>query len=111
MKKIISIALLLAMLLTLCACSSEPDPNEGMYTASTYEYAGFKLNAEGEWLELKSGGKLTIFLLGEEYSGRWTRDGENLTIKQGGYEYSGTVKDGVIVLDLDGLIYTYIKEA
>ena len=111
MKKIISIALLLVMLFTLCACSSEPDPNEGMYNASTCDYAGFTLSAEGEWLELKSGGKLAIFLMGEEYSGRWSRDGENLTIKQGGYEYSGTVKDGTIVLDLDGVIYTYIKEA
>ena len=68
------------------------------------------MSADGEWLELKAGGKLKMMLLGDEYSGKWELDGTNLTITQAGDTYYGTLKDGVIVMDLAGLTYTYEKE-
>ena len=78
MKKIIALLLALAMLLSLAACggSAEEDPNAGKYIGISAAVGGFSLPMtdvyEGEtWLELKSGGKMTMMLMGDEYSGKW----------------------------------------
>lgn len=108
------IVLVIALAVGLFSCigggGDSDDPNLGMYNAVSCSYGGFEMSAEGEWLELKSGGKLKMNLMGEEYSGKWELDGENLTVTQAGDTYYGTLEDGVIVLDLAGLTYTYEKE-
>ena len=86
------------------------DPNLGLYNAVSCSYGGFEMSADGEWIELKAKGKLKMNLMGETYSGKWELDEEDLTITQAGDTYYGTLKNGVIVLDLEGLIYTYEKE-
>ena len=86
------------------------DPNLGRYNAVSCVYSGVELGAEGEWIELNSGGKFTMKLMGDEYSGKWELDGEDLTVKQAGDTYYGTLKDGTIVLDLGGMVYTYVNE-
>ena len=40
------------------------DPNLGRYNAVSCTYSGIELGTDGEWLELRSGGKLTIKLMG-----------------------------------------------
>ncbi len=87
------------------------DSNLGVYNAVSCTYGGFELSAEGEWIELKSGGKLKMNLMGDEYSGKWELDGEDLTMTQAGDTFYGTLRDGTLVLDLSGMIYTYEKEA
>ena len=86
------------------------DPNLGRYNGISCTYAGMELGAEGEWIELKSGGKLTMMLMGEEYSGKWKLDGENLTVTQAGDTYYGTLSENVLTLDLSEVIYVYLKD-
>ena len=109
------IVLVIALAVGLFSCigggGDSDDPNLGIYNAVSCSYGGFEMSAEGEWLELKSGGKLKMNLMGEEYSGKWELDGESLTVTQAGDTYYGTLEDGVIELDLAGLTYIYEKEA
>ena len=109
------IVLVIALAVGLFSCigggGDSDDPNLGVYNAVSCSYGGFEMSAEGEWLELKSGGKLKMNLMGEEYSGKWELDGESLTVTQAGDTYYGTLEDGVIELDLAGLAYIYEKEA
>ena len=108
------VVLVIALAVGLFSCigggGDSDDPNLGVYNAVSCSYGGFEMSAEGEWIELKSGGKLKMNLMGEEYSGKWELDGESLTVTQAGDTYYGTLEDGVIVLDLAGLTYTYEKE-
>jgi len=108
------VVLVIALAVGLFSCigggGDSDDPNLGVYNAVSCSYGGFEMSAEGEWLELQSGGKLKMNLMGEEYSGKWELDGESLTVTQAGDTYYGTLEDGVIVLDLAGLTYTYEKE-
>lgn len=109
---IIGIVVAVALLLTMFGGGGDSDdPNLGMYNAVSCSYGGFEMSAEGEWLELKSGGKLKMNLMGEEYTGKWELDGENLTVTQAGDTYYGTLSNSTVVLDLSGVIYTYEKEA
>ena len=109
------IVLVLALAVGLFSCigggGDSDDPNLGVYNGVSCSYGGFEMSAEGEWIELKSGGKLKMNLMGEEYSGKWELDGENLTVTQAGDTYYGTLSNGTVVLDLSGMIYTYEKEA
>ena len=88
----------------------EDDPNLGKYIAVSCVAEGYDLPCEDEWIELKAGGRGTIMIEGEEYSCKWELDGKDLIITQAGDEFEGTLKKGVIVLDIDGVVYTYEKE-
>lgn len=107
MKKIIALLLALAMLLSLAACggSAEEDPNAGKYIGISAAVGGFSLPMSdiypGEtWIELKSGGKGDIMLDGDSYGLKWTLEGEAITITLEGVDSIGTLKDGVITVDL-----------
>ena len=105
--------LVIVIIVGLFSCvggGDDKDPNLGLYNAVSSTYGGFEMNAEGEWIELKSGGKMTMLLMGDEYSGRWELEENKLTVTQAGDTYYGTLEDGVIVLDLADLTYTYEKE-
>lgn len=71
---------------------------------------GIDIGAEDEWVELKSGGKARLHLLEDTYNGKWTLDGEDLTITESGDEYYGTLRDGVMTVDFYGMSYTFAKE-
>ena len=65
---------------------------------------------KGEWLELKEKAKGELRLDGEKYNFKWELDGEDLTIIQAKDEYTGTLIDGEIILDINGDIFTYRHE-
>ena len=105
--------LVIVIIVGLFSCvggGGDKDPNLGLYNAVSSVYGSFEMSAEGEWIELKSGGKMTMLLMGDEYSGEWELEENKLTVTQAGDTYYGTLEDGVIVLDLAGLTYTYEKE-
>lgn len=119
MKKIIALLLALAMLLSLAACggSTEEDPNAGKYLGTTAKALGMTMEMSevypGEtWLELKSGGKGTIMLDGDDFSMKWTLEGEAITITIDGVDSIGTLADGVITVDLMnmGVEMSFLKE-
>ena len=109
MKKLISILLVLAMMLSLAACgSSEPDPNAGIYYGTYGTYAGFSLPAEnlfegGCSLELKTGGRGTIMLGEDPYKVKWNLEGEAITISLQGQDSVGTLRDGIIEIEFLGM--------
>ena len=90
MKKIIALLLALAMVLSLAACGggAEEDPNAGMYHGVSATVMGFTMPMsevyENEtWVELKSGGKGTMMLDGDDFSMKWTLEGETFTAAGG----------------------------
>ena len=119
MKRLFAILLALAMLLSLAACggSAEEDPNAGKYMGTTAKALGMTMEMSevypGEtWLELKSGGKGTIMLDGDDFSVKWTLEGEAITITIDGVDSIGTLADGVITVDLMnmGVEMSFLKE-
>ena len=119
MKKLLAILLTMAMLLSLAACggSAEEDPNAGKYLGTTAKALGMTMPMsdiyEGEtWVELKSGGKGTIMLDGDDFPVKWALEGEAITITIDGVDSVGTLADGVITVDLMnmGVEMTFLKE-
>ena len=118
MKKIIAILLAVVMLLSLAACGGgEPDPNAGKYQGISAKALGMTMDMSevypGEtWVELKSGGKGTVMLDGDDFPMKWTLDGEAITITIEDVDSVGTLADGVITVDLMdmGVEMTFLKE-
>ena len=118
MKKIVAILLTIAMLLSLSACGGgEPDPNAGKYQGISAKALGMTMAMSevypGEtWVELKSGGKGTVMLDGDDFPMKWTLDGEAITITIDGADSVGRLADGVITVDLMdmGVEMTFLKE-
>ena len=118
MKKILSFALAALLLLSLAACSSgddENDPNLGVYTAKTAEYRGFTVDVDqffeqGFSIELKSGGKCKLTADGETANGKWTLEGTKFHVNGGGIDCDGTLENGVIRLDYDGVVFNMVNE-
>ncbi|MBE6991334.1 MAG: DUF5067 domain-containing protein [Ruminococcaceae bacterium] len=82
----------------------------GVYEGVSCVEGGNDLGADGEWIELKAKGKAEMVILGKEFSAKWTLDGENFVLSQGGDDYKGTLKDGVMVVDILDMKYTFVKE-
>ena len=125
MKKILSLALALMMLLALGACGGKgggtsDDPNLGKYIGAEFSGDGsqwFLLDEiydEGEsYIELKSGGKGVFCLGGDATDIKWELKSDgSLKLTRDSLESSGTLQDGVITLtDLWGsaVTVTFIK--
>ena len=107
MKRLACLILALAMILALAACGGEPDPNAGVYKATTAEMSGISLDVNtvyegGLSFELKDGGKAVMTMDGKDYNLRWKLDGEDLTIIASDTELTGTLAEGTMVLDMGG---------
>ena len=103
-------AIIIGLILVLNGLKGKGDPNLGMYEAVSCDAYGMELGVDDEWIELKSGGKAVLKLMGEEYNCKWSLDGEDLTIKQAGDEYDGTLADGMLTIDFGSMTYTYVME-
>ena len=116
MKKILS-CLLVALLLMLavgCGGDKSDDPNLGVYTAETAEYSGMTVSVgqffeKGFSIELKSGGKCKLTADDATASGKWTLDGAKFHVEGGGIDCSGTLENGVMSIDYDGVVFNLIK--
>ena len=117
MKKFLSFLLVVLILMLAVGCSSgdkADDPNLGLYTAKTAEYSGFTVSVDqffekGFTIELKSGGKCKLSADGETASGKWTLDGTKFHVAGGGIECDGTLENGVMSIDYDGVTFNLIK--
>ena len=118
MKKILSLMLAALLLLSFAGCSSgddENDPNLGVYTAKTAEYGGFTVDVnqffeKGFTIELKSGGKCKLTADGKSANGKWTLEGTKFHVNGGGIDCDGTLENGVIRLDYDGVVFNMVNE-
>ncbi|MBQ9269617.1 MAG: hypothetical protein IJ206_08895 [Oscillospiraceae bacterium] len=121
MKRTLSILLAVIMLLSLLtACGGKADPNIGVYKLSgamgysLEEFAGMMGITEEEaadmiQMELKDKGVLALTFDGETETGTWSADGETLTIEDAGESITGTIKDGVITIEIEGESMTLTK--
>lgn len=80
------------------------DPNLGVYKAATVEMYGMQLNADdiyqnGFTIELKSNGVCEINSDGQKGRGKWTLDGDVITIDDNHSVITGTLSDGVLTLE------------
>jgi len=102
---IISVLMIMSFILTGCGKSDKDnDPNLGLYAAKYGSMMGIEMEVgdvfgEGFTIELKSKGKCEIFVDGDKANGKWTLDGDEITIKGGGIECSGTLSQGVMILE------------
>ena len=116
--KLFSLFLAATLVLALAACGGSggdaDDPNLGTYKLQSMmgftlsEYAEMMEITEEEaadsmTLELKSGGKATFTTDGDPSNGEWSVDGDKLTISDSQDTLEGTISDGVITLNIEGV--------
>ena len=104
------VVLVVALVLLLGGKGGKDDPTLGRYEGVSCTIDGVEVGAEDEWIELKAKNKADVCIMGQEFSGTWKLDGEAFTFKQGGDKYEGTLKDGVMTLDIAGMLYTFKKQ-
>ena len=126
MKKLVSLALALVLVLSLTACGSKnggdsADPNLGKYLGAEFSSDGNEwlsldeVYDEGEsYIELKSGGKGVFCLGGDATDIKWALESDgSLKLTRDSLESNGTLQNGIITLtDLWGnnVTITFVKE-
>lgn len=103
MKRLIAVALLLAVLFSMTACGEKTKQSilYGKYLCYQVFYDEYPGEPDGEWIRLDPGGKgrLGISL---EVDMEWELDGASLTVNALGGPYTGMLKDNTIMLDWGG---------
>lgn len=104
------VALVVALVLLLGGKGGKDDPLLGRYEATSCVIGNVDVGADGEWIELKAKNKAEINIMGESFKGTWELDGEAFTFEQSGDKFEGTLKNGVLTLDIEGMRFTFEKE-
>ena len=125
--KIVSVLLAFMLVLALAACggsggggAAADDPNLGVYKLSSL--MGFSLEeyaemleitpeeaADSMTLELKADGKADMTIDGDAQTLDWSVDGDAITLTDGEESLEGTIADGVITLDIEGMEMSFTK--
>ena len=112
MKRLSALFLALLMALTLCACGGGADPALGKYNCTSIVMNDINLDGSGEWLELKDGGKASVYMGGETRSADYTLEENALTMTIDGQEVgTGTLDNGVLTLEFLDLTFVFEQEA
>ena len=74
-KKIMALLLALCLMAALCACGGDKQDVTGKYNVVSATVDGASVPTNGEWIELKKGGKGT-FYMEFEFDLKWELDGE-----------------------------------
>jgi len=104
-KKLCKLIILL-LCLSLCGCSTgEPDPNAGTYVCTQIVSDGVSMKPEelfegGVVLKLLPEGKGSVMFGSEGGSVSWLLNGDELSLDINGQISYGTLKDGLISIDL-----------
>ena len=125
MKKTVSLALALVLVLSLTACGGKDggksaDPNLGKYLGTEFSsdgsnwYSLTDILEDESYIELKDGGKGVFCLGGDATDVKWTLENGTLKMTKDSLESNGTLKDGLITLtDIwgnDEVTITFQKE-
>lgn len=119
MKKFITIILAGIMVLSLAACGGGGRADEA-YVGEWVSVAGTAMgmtltgdDISGFAINLKSGGKGTMTVEGEEGKVKWTNDDTTLTMKVQGEELVATIGDGTLIIENmmnSGMDVTFAKK-
>ena len=116
-KKTAALLLILTLALSMAACGAGSSGAAGKYVGTTITAQGITLpmhkGYSGEtWLELKLFGKGTAMVDGQEFPLQWTLDGNVITLILDGTTNVGTLKSGVITVDLmdSGYVLEFCRE-
>lgn len=109
MKRALAVLLCAVLLLGLAGCGKTDDANLGTYNCISVKLNGAELGTEGEYIELKAGGAVTIFLIDSPDEGKWKLSGDKLTLTIDGSEYAGTLSGGVIHISIEGADCVFAK--
>ena len=124
--KLISLLMTLMLVLALAACggssggAAADDPNLGLYKMSSL--MGFSLEeyaemleiteeeaADSMTLELKADGKADMTIDGDVQTLDWSVEGDAITLTDGEESLEGTLADGTITLDIEGMEIVFTK--
>ena len=112
-KKLILLFLVLSMALSITACGDKAPDVTGRYEVVSAKWEDGSGTTDGEWIELKKGGKGTLYM-GFEFDLEWKLNGENFTgtLSFLGIEESldGTLENGVLSVQYGDVSYVFIKE-
>lgn len=86
----------------------------GKYYAVSVKALGIASSPDGEWVELKRGGRGTFYSSGNEYKLKWSLDGEEftgtVTFLILDMDMTGTLKDGVLSVEYGLYDYVFVLE-
>lgn len=113
MKRVTAALLALMMILALSACGGKGEDVTGKYLCVSAKYSDGSGTPDGEWIELKKGGKGTYYS-GFEFDLKWKLDGEAFTGKVTfmGMEtpMEGTLEGGVLKVKYGDMDMSFAKE-
>lgn len=117
MKRWTAMVLVLVMVLTMAACGGAKydEALMGVYTCYAVETLGVQMPDEEvltdtATMELKQGGKGKIHLEGEDGAFTYTLTGAALAVEVDGEKGSGTLKDGILTLEILGMTMYFAQE-
>ena len=117
MKRWTVTLLVLAMMLSMAACGGTKydEALMGVYTCYAVETLGVQMPDEEvltdtATMELKQGGKGKIHLEGEDGAFTYTLTGSALAVEVDGEKGSGTLKDGILTLEILGMTMYFAQE-
>ncbi len=117
MKKMIAMLLALCMVIGLCACGGEKVDEAllGVYTCYEAETEGMTLPADMIFeepctLTLEQGGKGSFYIDGDEFTATYKIAGNGIELTADGDTITGTIKDGLMEIDMEGVMLYMAKE-
>lgn len=117
MKKIPALLLALLLLLSLAACGSKEDESlYGTWDLYAMDYEGSVLLSDdlmdGDYfITLSKGGNADFRMGAGTASVRWVSEGNVLTISASDGDLTGTVKDGILDLTIDGSAFYFVQQS
>ena len=112
MKTFLSLLSALLLLVPLCACAAQTDPNAGRYLCVRALYADGEDRPDGAYLTLSGEHRAALCLDGGEEAVQWALEGEDLLLgsADGKKAYRGTLSGGVIEISLDDADCIFVRE-
>lgn len=113
MKKLTALCLAVLLALSLCACgSSSAEDNLGKYTCTSIVMGGVDLGGGDEWIELQADGEAVLYMMSQTYNAEYTLEDSAFSMTVDGQTVaSGTLENGALKVDLQGMTCVFEKPA
>lgn len=72
-------------------------------------FEALELYPSGCTLEIYESGEAYLTLAERGFDCRWLREGERFSLQLAGKSYGGTARDGLIRLDMDGIVFSFLR--